>query len=248
MLSTRLFWALGFGAMRINPVRVSCHGCPPDPWKTPEKTADVTDFDPATVMEWARGRAMETRKDSGWKWPELEMIGPEAGPDARAHRDALKLLAAFVQHTDSKPEQQLILCPKGQEVGKTGCRHPVLMVSDLGLTFGGASLRIKNHHSANLARWSETPVWKDKDRCVAKLGRSLTSTLRDPHISEAGRQFLAGLLVQLSDAQLRDLFKTGRVELRPRDPSKGGPPASVDEWVTVFKRKRSDIVDHRCPQ
>jgi hypothetical protein len=250
VLSTRLFWALGFGAMRINPVRVRCHGCPQDPWKSPEKTKteDVRDFDPATVMEWAHGRAMETAKDSGWKWSELEMIGAEAGPQARAHRDALKLLATFVQHTDSKPQQQLILCPKGEEVGKTGCRHPFLMVSDLGLTFGSAGLRIRNDHSVNLARWSETPVWKDRDQCVAQLGRSFTSTLRNPHISEAGRAFLAGLLVQLSDAQLRDLFKTGRVQLRSRDPTKGLPPAGVDEWVAVFKRKRDDVVNQRCPQ
>ena len=61
VLSTRLFWALGFGAMRIDPVRVRCHGCPQDPWRNAEKTSDVRAFDPATVMEWTRGRAMETR-------------------------------------------------------------------------------------------------------------------------------------------------------------------------------------------
>ena len=248
VLSTRLFWALGFGAVRMNPVRVRCHGCPRESLNGTAKAGDVMEFDPATIKQWVQGRAMETKPDSGWKWSELDMIGPEAGPAARAHRDALKLLAAFVQHTDSKSPQQLILCPKGEEVGKTGCRHPVLMVSDLGLTFGSASLLIKNEHSAHFARWSQTPVWKDPDQCVAELGRSLTGTLGKPQISEAGRQFLAGLLAQLRDSQLRALFETGRVELLPRDPGKDDAPARIDEWVAAFKRKRADIVDHRCPQ
>ena len=247
VLSTRLFWALGFGAVRMNPVRIRCHGCPRESLNGTAKAGDVMEFDPATIKQWVSGRAMETKPDSGWKWSELEMIGPEAGPAARAHRDALKLLAAFVQHTDNKSPQQLILCPKGEEVGKTGCRHPFLMVTDLGLTFGSASLIVKNKHSASFARWSETPIWKDGDQCVAQLDRSWTGTLDNPQISEAGRQFLAGLLSQLRDAQLRELFETGRVELLSRDPGKDDTPASVDEWVAVFKRKRADIVDHRCP-
>src|SRR5476651_1565442 len=31
--ATRLLWALGFGANRMYPVRVVCHGCPPNPFK-----------------------------------------------------------------------------------------------------------------------------------------------------------------------------------------------------------------------
>jgi hypothetical protein len=81
---------------------------------------------------------------------------------------------------------------------------------------------------------------------VARLDKSFTGSFKNPRISEAGRAFLAGLLVQLSDAQLHDLFETARVERRPRDPGKGGPSASVDEWVAAFKRKRGEVVDHRC--
>ena len=248
VLSSRLFWALGFPADRMYPVRVRCHGCPKDPAAGPEKGGDVVEFDPAAIEQKLPGRPMETRQDSGWKWSELDLIGPEAGAGARGQRDALKLLAAVLQHTDSKATNQRVLCPKGEEVGKTGCRRPVLMVNDLGLTFARANLF--NRHmssSVNFDRWSSTPVWKDSGQCVAKLNKSCTGSLENPRISEEGRAFLAGLLVQLSDAQLRDLFEGARVERRPRDPGKGGPSASVDEWVTVFKRKRAEIVDHRCP-
>ena len=252
VLATRLFWALGFAADRMYPVRVRCHGCPKDPWNSPEVAGEVAEFDPATVERKLPGRAMETRTDSGWKWSELEDIGPEAPPGARAERDALKLLAAFVQHTDSKAANQRLLCPKGEEVGRTGCRSPVLMVNDLGCTFGHAGLLLHvNPNSVRLAAWRQVPVWKDRAQCVAELEHSLGGSLTNPQISEAGRAILAGLLVQLSDAQLRDLFETARVKRRSSDPSsdpeKDGPPAKVDEWVTAFKLKRAQIVDQRCP-
>ena len=252
VLSTRLFWALGFPADRMYPVRVRCHGCPRDPSASPEMAGDVVEFDPAAIERKLPGRAMETKGDSGWKWSELEDIGPGSPPGARAQRDALKLLAAFVQHTDSKAANQRLLCPEGQEVGRTGCRSPVLMVNDLGLTFGHAGLLNKNKDSVDLSTWAKVPVWKDAAQCVAELSGSFTGSLSDPKISEAGRAFLAGLLVQLTDAQLRDLFESARVKRRSSEPSgdpdKDGPPARVDEWVKAFKLKRAQIVDQRCPQ
>jgi hypothetical protein len=204
-------------------------------------------FDPAAIERKLPGRAMETKTDSGWKWSELEDIGPDAAPGARAERDALKLLAAFIQHTDSKAANQRLFCPEGQQIGRTGCGSPVLMVSDLGLTFGQASLFIQNKNSVSLATWAQVPVWKDGEACVAQLKGSFTGSLSNPKIGEAGRAFLAGLLVQLSDPQLRDLFASARVTRRSSDPSREGPLASVDEWVNAFKLKRAQIVDKRCP-
>ncbi len=251
VLSTRLFWGLGFPADRMYPVRVRCSGCPKDPMHSTEMGGKVVVFDPASIERKLPGRAMQTQTDSGWKWSELTEIGPESPSGARAERDGLKLLAAFVQHTDSKAANQRLLCPEGDEVGRTGCRRPVLMVNDLGLTFGHAGLIIRNKNSVDLSTWAQVPVWKDAGQCVAELSGSLTGSLSNPKISEAGRAFLAGLLVQLTDAQLRDLFESARVKRRSSDPSsdpdKDGPPARVDEWVTAFKLKRAQIVDQRCP-
>jgi hypothetical protein len=172
VLSTRLFWALGFPADRMYPVRVRCKGCPTDPKAGAESVKGVAVFDPAAIERKLPGRAMETRTDSGWNWSELEDIGPDAPPDARAQRDALTLLAAFVQHTDSKAANQRLLCPEGQEVGKTGCKSPVLMVSDLGLTFGHADMLNKNKNSVSLASWTEVPVWKEPAAWRDSRGRS----------------------------------------------------------------------------
>lgn len=253
VLATRLFWALGFPVDRMYPVRVRCLGCPPDPQKDAKPGPGVTEFDPAAIERKLPGRAMETSSDSGWDWAELEDIGPDAPPGAAAQRDALRLLAAFVQHTDSNAANQRLLCPTGEEIGSTGCRSPVLMVSDLGLTFGRSGFLIldKNKNSVSLADWIDKPVWKDEALCVAQLSQSFRGTLNNPTISEAGRKFLADLLIQLSDTQLRDLFETARVHLRSSDPSskagKDARPASVDIWVEVFKLRRAQIVGRVCP-
>jgi hypothetical protein len=127
----------------------------------------------------------------------------------------------------------------------------MMMVQDLGLTFGNSGLLNKNKNSVSYANWVDVPVWKEGEaRCVARLKGSFTGTLSDPVISEAGRAFLAGLLVQLSDAQLRDLFESARVRRRSADPSGGGDKVlklvGVDDWVIAFKKKRAELVDRHC--
>jgi hypothetical protein len=252
VLASRLFWALGFHADRMYPVRVRCHGCPPDPHANPIAVEGVNEFDPAAIERKLAGRPMETRVDSGWDWSELDDIGPEAPKGARAHRDALKLLAAFVQHPDSKAANQRLLCPTGEEVGATGCRNPILMVSDLGLTFGRSGLVTNmNKNSVSLRDWTQRPIWKDRESCVAQNSQSFSGTLDNPRISDAGRAFLASLLMQLSDTQIRDLFETARVSERSADPSsdptKDTPPGTVEEWVKAFKLKRTRIIETTCP-
>ncbi len=251
VMATRLFWGLGFPADRMYPVRVRCRGCSDDPKQKPEKVNGTQEFTLAAIERKLKGRAMETKPDSGWSFAELDDLGPDSPPDARAQRDALKLLVAFVQHGDSKAANQRILCPPGEEVGAKGCRTPLLMVQDLGITFGASTLLNKHLSAASLIDWAEVPVWEDPARCVARLKGSLTGTIANPEISEAGRAFLAGLMAQISDAQLRDLFEVSRIKRRSKDPAADAaedpPPATVNEWVRLFKLKRAQIVDHRCP-
>ncbi len=132
--------------------------------------------------------------------------------------------------------------------GVMPCEHPFMMLNDVGLTFGRANTFNNNTKGGmNLAAWSKTPVWKDATNCVGNLPKSMTGTLDNPPITEAGRQFLADLMTQLSDAQIHDLFEVSRVTLRLRDPgdvSSGFP--TVDEWVNIFKQKREQIVARRC--
>ena len=172
-----------------------------------------------------------------------------AGGAPRAQRDALKLLAVFVQHTDNKPSQQRLVCVDEKAGGEHGaCVHTVMIVNDLGKTFGRSNLFNRDPvGSVNLEQWSAAHIWSDKGgktACIGDLAPSQTGSLEYPVISEAGRAFLSGLLAQLSDAQLRDLFEVSRFAERI-----GGAahPATVDEWLEAFKKKRGEIASRTCP-
>jgi hypothetical protein len=239
VMASRLLWALGFGADAQYPVTVVCHGCSADPTRNPEFRKGTRTFYPAMIERPHPGKLIETRDGSGWSWPELAMVNEEDGGASLAERDALTLLAVLMQHTDSKPEQQRIVCV-AREAGAP-CASSLLYLHDVGLTFGEANAANRRSiGAANLHKWSAAAVWNDRVRCIGNLKKSNTGTLHNPRISEAGRGFLASLLVQLTDQQLWDLFDVGRVTTRQ-------PGTPIDEWVRAFKQKRDDIVNQRCP-
>ncbi len=245
--ATRLLWALGFGADGMYPVKVICRGCSADPFNAEGKQsarAASHNFDPAVIERAAPGDVMESSKDSGWAWIDLNSVDQTRGGASVAHRDALKLLAVFMQHTDTKPAQQRLVCldkVKGLSVSPDGaCKHPFMMLGDLGKTFGKANLFNKdNPGAANLKAWSESEIWRGDSGCVGNMDQSFTGTLDRPKISEEGRRFLTELLTQLSDQQIRDLFEVSQFTRRDKT-------STVDDWVRVFKQKRDEIANRRC--
>jgi len=249
VLATRLLWALGFGADRMYPVKVLCRGCPKELDAGPSVGSSVR-VDLAAIER--RMSAPDLKFDDekeGWSWDELDWANPENGGAPRAHRDALKLLAVFLQHGDSKAEQQRVVCRDARSVGiPESCRHPFLMISDLGLTFGRSNRWNANDEgSVNLREWKRASIWKDDTGCQANLRKSFTGTLANPVISEDGRRFLAGLLTQLSAAQLRDLFTTARVTRRAgQADGEDVGLGTIDEWVETFRAKRQEIVERHC--
>ena len=244
--ASRLLWALGFGADHMYPVRIVCRGCPGLHGSILRVDGESRVFDPASVERKMPGKEISDY----WAWPELDGVDEEAGGAPLAHRDALKLLAVFLQHSDNKPEQQRLICldKTDKDAKDAECARPFMLVQDVGLTFGRATRSSNNNTTGmNLTGWSGTPVWMEGERCVGHLQKSLRGTLHQPGISEEGRAFLAGLLVQLTDRQIRDLFEVSRVTLRVRTPSdaRSGFP-TVDEWVAAFKARRDQIVNRRC--
>jgi hypothetical protein len=247
--ATRLLWALGFGADGMYPATVVCEGCSTDPFsdrqrKDPAPKDASHTFDPAVVERSAPGDIMESGKNSGWGWIDLNSVDQTRGGAPLAHRDALKLLAVLMQHTDTKPEQQRLVCLdrfKGLPAKANGsCAHPFMMLGDLGKTFGAANFFNKDAPgSANLKAWSEAGIWRGDKDCVGNMNQSFTGTLDRPKISEDGRRHLSSLLEQLSDEQIHDLFEVAQFTRRDK-------ATTIDDWVRVFKQKRAEIAGRRC--
>jgi hypothetical protein len=258
VLGSRLLWALGFQAARVYPVRVRCRECPQDPWAETRRTwrgggvRGERLISKAIIKRLPDGDPIEEHEDQGWRWDELTLVDARAGGASRAELDALRLLAAFMQHGDSKPENHQLLCPSKAITRDGRCRRPVLMIADAGSTFGGGAELIIGSLGplarAQLSAWTATAVWREKAACRARLAAQFGSV--DPVISEEGRALLARQLARLDDDQIRDLFRAARVE-QLDETTRGADglerPVTVEDWLTAFKSRRAEIVDHRCP-
>lgn len=264
--AARLFWALGFYVDDVYPVEVKCNKCPQNPFK-PEGKRGTFLFKDALIERNFPGEVIEEKEDQGWTWKELEKVKEEEGGAPLSHVDALRLLAVFVQHSDAKPDNQRIACypesikdPDGD--GNGFCSQPVLMVQDLGATFG-SGLNVMSISRVDLEAWESKEIWntpleaKTREKtgsgyCIGNITSSRLAGeegLTDPIISEAGRKFLAGLLGQLSDQQIRDIFRVGRFDRVGDTVEEKGTSKkkTVDDWAAVFKKKRAEIQDRTCP-
>lgn len=274
VLGTRLFWALGFYADRMLPVNVTCRGCPEHPYqfvdarkKLPVDDTQVIEsfpadaqlgtyqFDLAAIEEPIDAEKIEEKDKQGWAWKLLDEVDDTQGGATRAEIDALKLLNAFVQNSDNKARQNTLACPRAAlDTGNEGgviCRSPIMFVDDLGSVFGKGGSSAHRSSRVNYGGWKARRVWRDSTSCRARLtsigGNFRSSTLKDPVISEEGRALLAEQLAKLSDAQIADLFRAARVERLPQEIDDGAQEmreVTIDDWVQLFKQKRSEITEH----
>jgi hypothetical protein len=265
VIGTRLLWALGFKSDRVDPVRVRCKGCPEDPWEFMKREADfgepgsiggaeTRDFVPAVVESYF-GSLIEASEDQGVDWDEILGLlssDPKRAAEQRMHREALTLLAGFLQYADSKPSNQTLSCAPGGDAREGGrCTRPTIYLGDMGAILGEGwnTLRMRTT-KVDYADWSEVPVWRDPEGCVAAVNGRPNASLRDTRVSEAGRSFLAERLSLLRREQLRALFELSRVELLGEE-LEGGDGASravtPDDWADLFLAKAKSITEHSCP-
>ena len=144
----------------------------------------------------------------------------------------------------------------------SACSEPVIAVQDIGATFGGAGRASKSTSKMNLKAWTNRRVFKpakpsptgEVPECHGNLTVSMTAGVGgrgDPRIGEAGRAFLQDRLLLLTDAHVRALMTTARVEKLSeshvwRDPSTGTSHTGLDAWVAAFKDKVRQISERRC--
>ena len=228
--------------------RVRCSGCPRYPflamrcfdrtgarWPCFAGGLDydaVREFDHVTIERRMPGRTIEAFDGQGWAWFELDRIDPRKGGSARAELDALRLMAVLIAHWDNKPANQRLVCLPGGDRPDGTCAEPLAIIHDLGGTFGPRKLELSN--------WRRLPIWADARECRVSMRRMPFggSTFGDHLISEEGRQFLLGLLEQLSTVQLESLFAASRMTEFDAPAAGSGNPSN---WAAAFAEKTRQI-------
>jgi hypothetical protein len=243
--ATRLVRTLGFAADEVTIVpRLRCYGCPRLPFEATVLLSLVglrhqlgaygyddgyTDFAWVSIERRFPAPSITTEDHEGWAWWELK-----SSIASHADVDALRLLAAFLDHWDNKAENQRLVCLDGKRViPNERCDRPLAMIQDLGATFGP--------HKVNLATWRQLPIWGDAHSCRLSM-RALPyggATFSEVQTSEEGRAQLARQLAMLSDADIRALFLDARF---PEFYSGTADERDLDAWVAAFRARIEQIV------
>ncbi|MDP2391328.1 MAG: hypothetical protein Q8N52_13445, partial [Acidobacteriota bacterium] len=188
------------------------------------------------------GRPIASDQAKGWAFFELETVDAAKGGAPLAHVDALRLMAVFLAHWDNKSENQRLVCLSEQDWPEGGaCKAPFAMLQDTGGAFGPRKV--------DLEGWTHAPMWDDRATCVTSMTTMPHegATFNAVQITEAGRRHLSGLLGQLSDQQIHDLFSGARFDrgtgLLNREAS------LIAAWVASFKARVGAISEGpTCPQ
>jgi len=247
--ASQLLTRLGYAAdhVRIVP-RVRCYGCPrfpflmsrllslahvPDPMDPDGYDRGYTDFDWVSVESRFDAPSIETGNVEGWAWYELR---DSQAP--RAELDAFRLLAAFLAHWDNKSDNQRLVCMDPGPAPPDGvCATPLLMIQDLGATFGPVKV--------NLSAWRDRPLWANPRECRVTM-RDLPfsgATFPDVQISEAGRLDFARRLSMLSEDDVRRMFVDAKF---PEFYSGTDDRQDLEQWTAAF-RHRADQVNSAGP-
>lgn len=238
-LSSRFSKALGFFADDEWVADVTCNDCQKSLTSNFQGAPFMT-FQPAAGIELSLGRGIDancSNKDAGALGESLDNLLKNGAP--RDQIDAFKLWLAFIDHGDTKTDNQKFSCldssknPDGSRICKPG--QAVFYVSDMGSTWGFSS---SSEKKARLAGWSKKdPIKVSGGRCTS-TGKSIGN----PNVSEAGRALLAAGLQRLLDGErtnqtITQVFRASRNAERDE---------AAELWTTEFIRKARTIIDARC--
>lgn len=238
--ATRLLAALGYASDHVYLVpHVRCHGCPANPFVTMRVldaigapgglAAGYADFEWAAVERKFEAPAIEDDSRKGWAFWELKSVDAP-----REDIDALRLLAVFLAHWDNKADNQRLVCMDDDVRGDgSPCRDPLLMIHDLGATFGPLKV--------NLSQWRETPVWIDRSTCTVSMKAMPFggATFSDARIAEAARVRVGRELAAFTDDELRTWFGAARF---PQYYAATADAKDLAAWVQAYRHRVNQIV------
>jgi hypothetical protein len=238
-LSSRFSKALGFFADDEWVADVTCPDCEKS-LTSGFQGAPFSPFQPAAGIELSLGKGIDVNcdnKDAAAISSALSKLLQGGAP--RAEIDAFKLWLAFIDHGDTKTDNQKFSCLKWTKNADNTltCEEgqAVYYVSDMGSTWG---------YSSSSEKKARLDSWRGKDPIKVSGGRCTTTakSVGDANISEAGRKLLADGLQRLLDAEKSDgtitkVFRASRNQERDQSP---------EAWTAEFQRKAMTIINAQC--
>ena len=174
----------------------------------------------ARPKQWDRG--------DEWKW--------KSNPFSRTSElQGLKIMMALINNWDLKDSNNVIIKARGSN-------KLYYVISDLGATFGHASttpifwrLTRSRNNPSNYAKSNFFEKVKD-NRVVLHFGGKNRGLMKDLTVQDA--QWIAGLLSELSDQQLRDAFRAANYS-----------PSQINLLASEVRERTNELLSlHPSPQ
>ena len=165
------------------------------------------------------------KREGEWKWKQNPFTGTP-------QLQGLKIMMALINNWDLKDSNNVIIKDRGD---KGELRY---VISDLGATFGHASTtpllwRITRSRN-NPEKYAKSNFFEKVkgDRVVLHFGGKNRGLMNDIRINDA--QWIASLLSQISDQQLRDAFRAANYT-----------PGQVDVLAREVRERTNELVSLR---
>jgi hypothetical protein len=256
--ATRIMWALGFPADHDYPVATaSCVGCDADPFADNQKDnrALLHDapavFKVATIERQLSWDDIDPENDETWSWQDAATFygNGQFTRQQKVEYDAYRLALGLFTYHNAIDIQNRLACAQwkpGAEDPKI-CTQPMILVQDLGSTFGKNSFLGANPRGS-FNDWKGQTVFSKPEAC------ELRSTLDGPKqpLKEA-QDLLITRLAALDRARVRAIFQVARFDImdqkqvkRLRDSGAADvSAAALDEWTDVFMSHIDEIRNAR---
>jgi hypothetical protein len=254
--ATRLLWALGFPADHSYTAgAAACVGCTADPFgdNLKDNTASVkgspVTFRIVAVQRDAPFDEIDPEGDETWSWRDANGFH-RTGQWTRQQKvafDAYRLALALLTYHNANDVQNRLVCAEWK-AGATDpeiCARPMIMVQDLGSTFGKPRSFIFGAHSrGNFKNWQTQSVFAKPDRC--ELRHALDG---EKQVLQEAQALMVARLQRLDRDRVKAVFRAAGFHLMDQEQLsrlRGAGAADVaeaalDEWTDVFMRRVAEI-------
>ena len=251
--ATRFLWALGFPADHMYSAgAANCVGCTADPFKDnlTDNKASVHDqavpFKVVAIERLLPWEAIDPQNDETWSWADaVRFYASGWTREQKVGFDAYRLALGLLTYHNPLDSQNRLACAEWQAGAENPrvCVRPVILVQDVGSTFGKPGL-LGTNSRGDLAGWQSQKVFANADRC--ELEYPLKG---EPTVLKEAQDLLLRRLEQLDRERVKAIFAAARfqmvdqkqLERLHRSGAADVADAALNEWTDVFMRHVAEL-------
>ena len=250
--AARILWALGFAADHMYSARTAnCIGCGSDPFKNnlKENRASIHDkpvaFNVVAIERLLPMEPIDPGDDETWSWADANALYANGWTrEQKIAFDAYRLALGIVSYHNGLDSQNRLACAEwkaGSEHPRI-CTHPVILVQDLGSTFGKPGTF--GNSRGDFSDWQGQRIFANAARCELRYPLK-----GDPTVMKAAQDLLLQRLERLDRDRVKAIFSAARFQIMDKKQidrlrhgsSSGADDAVLNEWTDVFFARVAEI-------